>query len=98
VKFSRIEVWEAATAFPTYPQFELLAHELKVPLAVFFFPDRREHRRLECRSAHLLMPNSITSRVGLGSCCERPRRFNLPELTQGRNPTPADNARPHFPG
>ena len=38
-KFNRIAAWEAGDASPTYLQLERLAGKLKLPLAVFFFPE-----------------------------------------------------------
>lgn len=37
--FKDIESWEAGTSSPTYPQLERLADKLKLPIAVFFFPE-----------------------------------------------------------
>ena len=41
-KFKRISDWEAGASAPTYPQLEQLSDAFKVPIAVFFFPDRPE--------------------------------------------------------
>ena len=38
--FKRIQAWEDGKSGPTYPQLEQLAEAFKVPVAVFFFPER----------------------------------------------------------
>ena len=38
-KINRIAAWEAGDASPTYLQLERLADKLKLPVAVFFFPE-----------------------------------------------------------
>ncbi|MGZ9073773.1 MAG: helix-turn-helix domain-containing protein, partial [Rhodoplanes sp.] len=38
-KFRHIQDWESGNSSPTYPQLEALAEILKVPIAVFFFPE-----------------------------------------------------------
>jgi transcriptional regulator with XRE-family HTH domain len=37
--FRSIAAWERGESFPTYPQLEKLSDALKVPVAVFFFPE-----------------------------------------------------------
>jgi len=37
-KFRHFAKWENGERLPTYPQLEQLAGELKLPIAVFFFP------------------------------------------------------------
>ena len=41
-KFKRFEEWEEGKSAPTYPQLEQLSEALKVPIAVFFFPEPPE--------------------------------------------------------
>ncbi len=38
-RFPRIDAWEAGEACPTYPQLEALSSVLRLPPAVFFFPE-----------------------------------------------------------
>ena len=37
--FAKIDQWETGQSYPTYAQLEALANRLKVPIAVFFFPE-----------------------------------------------------------
>lgn len=89
-KFREIEQWETGTAFPTYPQLEKLAEELKVPVAVFFFPEPpktppiRESFRTLPDTEFDKMPRRIRFLLRKAKALQ----LNLPELTQGRNPAP----------
>ena len=38
-KFRYFPKWESGERLPTYPQLEQLADALKLPIAVFFFPE-----------------------------------------------------------
>jgi Zn-dependent peptidase ImmA (M78 family)/transcriptional regulator with XRE-family HTH domain len=89
-KFSRIADWEAGAASPTYPQLERLADELKIPVAVFFFPERpavppiRESFRTLPDAEFDQMPRQVRFLLRKGKALQ----LNLAELTQGRNPAP----------
>jgi transcriptional regulator with XRE-family HTH domain len=88
--FSSIEDWEAGAAFPTYPQLERLADELKVPIAVFFFPEPPQTPPI--RESFRTLPDAefdhIPRRVGFLLRKAKALQLNLTELTQGRNPAP----------
>ena len=56
-KFNRIAAWEAGDASPTYPQLERLADKLKLPVAVFFFPELPSFPPIRSRSAPCPMQN-----------------------------------------
>jgi len=87
-KFTAIEQWEAGTAFPTYPQLERLAEELKVPIAVFFFPEPPKTPPI--RESFRTLPDAefdkIPRRISFLLRKAKALQLNLPELTQGRNP------------
>jgi Zn-dependent peptidase ImmA (M78 family) len=88
-KFKRITDWESGQALPTYPQLESLADELKLPIAVFFFPTPPTMPPI--RESFRTLPDIEFERM------PRPVRFmlrkakalqlNLAELTGSRNPS-----------
>ena len=45
--FKRIAEWESGESQPTYRQLEMLAKELWLPVAVFFFPEPPETPKIE---------------------------------------------------
>lgn len=46
-EFKRIAEWESGESRPTYRQLEMLAKELWLPVAVFFFPEPPESPKIE---------------------------------------------------
>ena len=86
-KFSRFAEWEAGTASPTYSQLERVANELRVPIAVFFFPEPpkepviRESFRTLPEAEFDSMPRRITHLLRKAKAFQ----LNLSELMQGGN-------------
>ena len=87
-KFKRIEEWEAGASAPTYPQLEQLSDTLKVPIAVFFFPDPPDVPSIN--ETFRTLPEAelerLPSRVRMLMRKAKAMQINLAELTQGRNP------------
>lgn len=87
-KFKRIADWEAGEASPTYPQLELLADTLKVPIAVFFFPELPDVPSIN--ETFRTLPEAelerLPSRMRLLMRKAKAMQMNLAELTQGQNP------------
>jgi len=87
-RFPRIEDWENGAAFPTYPQLEQLAEYLKLPVAVFFFPEPPSVPRI--RETFRTLPEQeyehIPRRIRLLLRKAKAFQLNLAELTGGRNP------------
>jgi Zn-dependent peptidase ImmA (M78 family)/transcriptional regulator with XRE-family HTH domain len=87
-KFKRIGDWEAGTSAPTYPQLEQLSDTLKVPIAVFFFPDPPDVPSIN--ETFRTLPEAeldlLPSRVRMLMRKAKAMQLNLAELTQGRNP------------
>ena len=87
-KFKSIEAWEAGDAYPSYPQLERMAHEFKVPVAVFFFPEPPDLPKISetfrtIREADFeVLPRRI--RILLRKA--KAFQINVSELTDGRNP------------
>lgn len=89
-KFNRIAAWEAGDASPTYPQLERLADELKLPVAVFFFPEPPSLPPI--RESFRTLPDAefdqIPRQVGFLLRKGKALQLNLAELSQDRNPSP----------
>lgn len=89
-KFVDFAAWEEGTASPSYPQLEKLSGEMKVPIAVFFFPEPPQVPQI--RESFRTLPdaefNHIPRRMLLLLRKAKALQLNLPELTQGRNPAP----------
>jgi Zn-dependent peptidase ImmA (M78 family) len=89
-KFNRIAAWEAGDASPTYPQLERLADELKLPVAVFFFPEPPSLPPI--RESFRTLPDAefdqIPRQVGFLLRKGKALQLNLAELSQDRNPAP----------
>jgi Zn-dependent peptidase ImmA (M78 family) len=89
-KFARIAEWESGDLSPTYSQLEQLADALKLPLAVFFFPE--PPKTVPIRESFRTLPdvefNRIPSRVGYLLRKAKALQLNLPELAEGGNPAP----------
>ena len=88
--FRHIEAWEAGEAFPTYPQLEKLSETLKVPIAVFFFPQPpdippiRESFRTLPDAQFDRLPREIRFLMRKAKALQ----INLAELNDGANPVP----------
>ena len=87
-KFPKIAVWEAGNASPTYPQLESMADEFRVPIAVFFFPERPNVPRIQ--ETFRTLPATEFARLPrrIQFLLRKAKAFQLGlhELTQGRNP------------
>lgn len=86
-QFPKLETWERGDARPTYPQLERLADKLKVPVSVFFFPERpnvpdikKSFRTLD--TTHF---DEIPPKVQLLLRKARAFQIGLEELNLGRN-------------
>jgi Zn-dependent peptidase ImmA (M78 family) len=88
-KFAKISAWEAGIAFPTYPQLEAMAEEFRIPIAVFFFPERpnvppiRESFRTLPDAEYEQLPRRIRYLLRKAKAFQ----LGLFELCQGRNPS-----------
>lgn len=87
-KFKRIADWEAGVSAPTYPQLEALSDTLKVPIAVFFFPEPPDVPPIQetFRTLPAAELDRLPSRVRMLMRKAKAMQINLTELTQGRNP------------
>jgi Zn-dependent peptidase ImmA (M78 family) len=87
-KFPKIAAWEAGTASPSYPQLESMADEFRIPIAVFFFPERPNVPRIE--ETFRTLPDAEFARLPrrIQFLLRKAKAFQLGlhELTQGRNP------------
>ena len=87
-KFARIAEWESGELAPTYPQLEQLADALKVPIAVFFFPDPPDVPSIE--ETFRTLPDAeigqLPSRIRMLLRKAKAFQLNLHELTHDRNP------------
>jgi Zn-dependent peptidase ImmA (M78 family) len=87
-KFPKIAAWEAGTASPSYPQLESMADEFRIPVAVFFFPERPNVPRIE--ESFRTLPDTEFARLPrrIQFLLRKAKAFQvgLYELTQGRNP------------
>ena len=87
-KFKRIADWEAGDSAPTYPQLEQLSDMLKVPIAVFFFPDPPDVPSINetFRTLPEAELDRLPSRIRMLMRKAKAMQINLSELTEGRNP------------
>ena len=87
--FRKIEAWEAGESFPTYPQLEQLADKLKLPIAVFFFPEPPSIPPISESFRTLPEPQfeEIPREVRLLLRKAKALQMNLTELNQGINPS-----------
>jgi Zn-dependent peptidase ImmA (M78 family) len=87
-KFPKIAAWEAGQALPSYPQLESMADEFRIPIAVFFFPERPKVPRIE--ETFRTLPDaefaSLPRRIQFLLRKAKAFQIGLYELTQGRNP------------
>ena len=87
-KFPKIAAWETGAALPSYPQLESMADEFRIPIAVFFFPERPNVPRIE--ETFRTLPDTEFARLPrrIQFLLRKAKAFQLGlhELTQGRNP------------
>jgi Zn-dependent peptidase ImmA (M78 family) len=87
-KFPKIAAWEAGKVLPSYPQLESMADEFRIPVAVFFFPERPNVPRIE--ETFRTLPDTEFARLPrrIQFLLRKAKAFQLGlhELTQGRNP------------
>jgi Zn-dependent peptidase ImmA (M78 family) len=86
--FKPIAAWESGESFPTYPQLEKLSDTLKVPVAVFFFPEPPDLPSIgeTFRTLGFEQFERIPSRIRLLLRKARTFQMGLDELNNGRNP------------
>jgi transcriptional regulator with XRE-family HTH domain len=86
--FARIAEWESGKSSPTYTQLEQLAESLKLPVAVFFFPDPPDVPDIE--ETFRTLPGGeferLPSKIRLLLRKAKAQQISLYELTDGRNP------------
>lgn len=87
-KYSRFSDWETGQSYPTYAQLESLSDDLKIPVAVFFFPAPpaippiTETFRTLPNSEVQRLPKELRMLLRKGKAMQ----LNLAELTGGVNP------------
>lgn len=88
-KFRRFDEWEAGESAPTYAQLEQLSDALKVPIAVFFFPEPPNVPSINetFRTLPEAELDRLPSRIRLLMRKAKAFQLNLAELTGGRNPS-----------
>lgn len=86
--FKKLEAWEKGSESPTYPQLEELSDKLKLPIAVFFFPDPPESEPLSesFRTLSASQIESMPRRVGYLLRKAKAMQLNLKELVGPGNP------------
>lgn len=86
--FGNFADWEQGLSFPTYPQLEKLADTLKIPVAVFFFPQPPPVPPIT--ETFRTLPTSeidrLPARIRMLLRKAKSMQLNLHELTDGRNP------------
>lgn len=87
-KFKRIADWEEGASAPTYPQLEQLSDALKMPIAVFFFPDPPEMPSINetFRTLPEAEMSQLPRRVRMLLRKAKAFQLNLHDLTYERNP------------
>jgi Zn-dependent peptidase ImmA (M78 family)/transcriptional regulator with XRE-family HTH domain len=87
-KFRNFAEWEAGRSSPTYPQLEAIAEALKVPIAVFFFPEPPNVPAIEetFRTLPGVEYNRLPSQMRLLLRKAKALQLNLADLATGRNP------------
>ncbi len=88
-RFAKIGEWERGDSAPTYAQLELLADSLKVPVAIFLFPEPPETPQIEetFRTLPAAEFDILPSKIKLLLRKAKSFQLNLAELNQGRNPS-----------
>ena len=86
-EFRGIATWESGAAFPTYPQLERLSEKLKVPIAVFFFPEPPDEPpiRESFRGVPSVQFDALPRRIRFLLRKAAALQTNLAELNDGRN-------------
>ena len=86
--FPKLDDWERGNGRPTYPQLERLADKLKVPISVFYFPERPDFPNIDETFRTLGTTNleEIPPKVRLLLRKARAFQIGLDELNLGRNP------------
>ncbi len=87
-EFRKIAAWESGDSKPTYRQLELLAKDLWVPVAIFFFPEPPQIPEIEksFRTIGSEQFAEIPPRVRLLLHKARAFQVGLAELNEGQNP------------
>ena len=87
-QFPKLEEWESGHGRPTYPQLEKLADKLKVPVSVFYFPERPDLPDIEetFRTLGSEFIEEIPPKVRLLLRKAQAFQIGLDELNHGRNP------------
>ena len=88
--FRDYDDWEQGRGGPTYPQLEALAKRLKVPVAVFFFPEPPESPSIEetFRTLPDKAIDELPSKIRLLLRKAKAFQLNVAELCDGKNPAP----------
>ncbi|MBL8554403.1 MAG: ImmA/IrrE family metallo-endopeptidase [Phenylobacterium sp.] len=88
-KFRKFGDWEDGRSSPTYPQLESVSEALKIPIAVFFFPEPPRVPPIEetFRTLPGVEYARLPSRVRLLLRKAKALQLNLAELANGRNPS-----------
>ena len=86
--FPKLDDWERGNGRPTYPQLERLADKLKVPVSVFYFPERPDFPDIEetFRTLGTTILDDIPPKIRLLLRKARAFQIGLDELNFGRNP------------
>lgn len=87
-EFKKLTEWESGDSQPTYRQLELLAKDLWVPVAVFFFPAPPQLSGIEetFRTMETEQFDEVPPRIRLLLHKARAFQVGLAELNDGRNP------------
>lgn len=87
-QFPKLDAWERGDGRPTYPQLERLADKLKVPVSVFYFPERPELPDIEetFRTLEAATIEAIPPKIRLLLRKARAFQIGLDELNDGSNP------------
>lgn len=87
-EFKRVAEWESGKSRPTYRQLEILAKELWLPVAVFFFPEPPETPKIEETFRSLGSEQFAEIPPSIRKLLYKARAFQigLAELNDGRNP------------
>ncbi len=86
--FKNIAEWERGGSRPTYRQLEMLAKQLSVPVAIFFFPEPPDVPPIEESFRTLSAAQFAEVPPRMRKIMHRARAFQLglAELNEGRNP------------
>ena len=86
--FKKIAEWETGVSRPTYRQLELLAKQLSVPVAIFFFPEPPDVPKIEETFRTLTAGQFAELPPRIRKLLHKARAFQLglAELNDGRNP------------